>query len=141
MNFYHCTSPRAAGKILREGYYPDYSPDLFSIYWEDYGRLLEDEDPDWFIPVVRAKSTEAWLQATAQLRKKWLRKFGHGTMIWVSKDTLDPGYGDVCFEVRLPKDAKPADPRNPGNLYWIPRTPIPASRFRKLSDEEIERLL
>lgn len=74
-------------------------------------------------------SIESGDEAEAKERARiWNPKFSRGTLIWLTKRP-DPQYGEVCFQVSLPRNARPlGGNRDMGWAFYVP-SPIPPKHF------------
>lgn len=124
--WFHCTSRRAANSILRKGFYTG----RISVQYADYyGRFLDKMLTRAEVNKILDVGIDGGDEAEARERAKvWNAKFSGGTLIWLTKRP-DSQYGEVCFEVCLPRNAKPlGGNRDMGWVFYVP-TPIPSRHF------------
>lgn len=134
--YYHCTSKKAAAAIKKSGFRTAPSAHELADYYDTF--------IDYF-PMAEVQATKALWSETNDLpfiqsaAKLWNKRFGHGTVIWLSEQP-DDSYGDYCFEFILPKDSMIQNSTGSGDFWlaWVPLKLIPPKYFRLLSDAEIE---
>jgi hypothetical protein len=138
MNHYHCTDYLSAQTIISKGYRVRLDEDYFhnGIY-EDHVMLQRG--------MYRMLSEQAKLRVGElgqdriskiqyhSLVVEWLGAYGGGTIIWLSDDGPDYGYGDTCLDVKLPGDAVLIAKDNLsgglGCAYWYDVSTIPKHYF------------
>ncbi len=140
MPYYHCTKAEYASLIETGGFVTDYSWESFkryaNLYASLYGRRTRERISmiqQFFEDAERhgnAEEADRWRPELEAFRERWLKKWGKGTIIWVSDKEPLTMFGDACFEVRKPPGTKIT---MYGSLWWVPKSPIPPRYFKRIS--------
>lgn len=137
---YHCTDVESADKILKDGFScipKDEFHDFFVNLDElakmiGYSKQKIDaliKERTQYLLTDTDKFIDIELKQTGVIAREWLKKFGHGTIIWVSKEP-NHEYGPCCLEVKLPKSAKLVVEDDDQLAYWFPKNVIPSKNFK-----------
>lgn len=121
---YHCTREDRADAIEQSGYHASIS----LPYLEQF------QDHTGFIEALSAMLGNPQGLSDQDIMERWVDKFGHGCLLWVSTDSPDPTYGKGCFTVQLPPDARLAyqDAVMHHQAYWIPQQHIDQKHFTRI---------
>lgn len=131
---FHCTSLDNAEAILREGFKGvPYFPEFYDEHFSECINMLKiaGDERDGLETLYAAKPDKA----VELVQDAWLKRFGGGTLIWISAGQPATEFGSACLSVKLPKSArKVTTDWTYGDAYWVPTPKIAAKRFRMIED-------
>lgn len=129
--YYHCTGEEAAGAIEKKGFRSAPTTDDLEILFLSFEDHFTEKEQD-AVGSLRATDHQASKNLAAKL---WKKKFGHGTVIWLSGEP-DRNYGAHCFRFSPPKNTIIVQAFGNSSywLAWMPARPIPPKYFRLLDE-------
>jgi len=130
--WFNCASEKVARRILREGFG---TGRISAEYADYYSRFLSEMLNGRDLDRVNDAYDRSDTAGARELAAIWNRRFSAGTLIWLTKQP-DTQYGQVCFEVTLPRGArKIGGDRDMGWVFYAP-APIGPKHFQVVEVED-----